>query len=162
MSVLSTVIASPSLLPGSLWAFCSGCFRAGLTAIVGASVFWLALFSYFPPYLLCHNILPEPAATVFLKTDLVQTPVLVTYGRYLELIEWGIFFKIISPSELSGSTSVNVKRASLITRNLPGVSFSPCSMSANLPYWKVSEHSLESCKNTSSRGSLLWELLGSK
>ena len=40
MPLLSTVIASPSFLPGSLWAFYSGCFRAGLTAIFGASVFY--------------------------------------------------------------------------------------------------------------------------
>ena len=41
----------------------------------------------FLPYILNRNILSETAATVFLKTDLVRTPVFVTYSRYLEPIE---------------------------------------------------------------------------
>ena len=32
------------------------------------------------PHILHCNILSEPAATIFLKTDLVQTPVFVTYS----------------------------------------------------------------------------------
>ena len=72
---------------GSSGHFSSGCFRAYLTAIVGAAVFCLVLFSYFLPHHLYSNILSEPAATVFLKIDLAQTPVFITYGRYLELTE---------------------------------------------------------------------------
>ena len=46
--------------------------------------------------------------------------------------------KIILPSALSRSTSVNLWRASHdLSRNLPGVSFSSCSMSANLAYSNV-------------------------
>ena len=49
-------------------------FRADLTAIVGASVFCLVLFSsYFPPRILYHNIRSEPVATDYLKTDLVHS-----------------------------------------------------------------------------------------
>ena len=63
-----------------------------LTAIVGAlGLLPGFLFSYFPPYILYHNIPSGPAVTVFLKTDLVQTPVFVTYSRYLELTEWEIY-----------------------------------------------------------------------
>ena len=43
--------------------------------------------SYFPPHILYCNILSEPAATIFLKANLVQMPVFVTYSRYLELTE---------------------------------------------------------------------------
>ena len=56
-------------------------------AIVGASVFCLVLFSYYLPHHLYRNILSEPTAPFFLKIDLVQTPVFITYGRYLELTE---------------------------------------------------------------------------
>ena len=59
-----------------------------LTAFVGASVFFLVLFSsYFPPHILYHDIPSEPGTTVFLKTYLAQMPVFVTYGGYLELSE---------------------------------------------------------------------------
>ena len=47
-------------------------------------------------------------------------------------------FKIIPLSVLPRSTSVNLWRAShSLPRNLPGVSFSPCSISANLAQSKV-------------------------
>ena len=70
----------------------SGCFRADLITIVVALVFCQVLFSsYFPLHILYHNIPSEPAATV-LKTDLVQTPIVITYSRYLELTEWEIYF----------------------------------------------------------------------
>ena len=47
-------------------------------------------------------------------------------------------FKVISLSALLGSMLINLWRASgSLSRNLPGVSFSPCSMSANLAYSKV-------------------------
>ena len=51
---------------------------------------WFFFASYFPPFIIYHDIPTEPAVTVFLKPDLVQTPVVVTYGRYLELTEWEI------------------------------------------------------------------------
>ena len=51
--------------------------------------------------------------------------------------ESNLSFKITLPSSLSGSISVNLLRASLsLSRNLPGASFSSCSMFANLPYFK--------------------------
>ena len=63
--------------------FSSGCFRAGLTAIVGASVFCLGLFSFYSsPRIFYCNILSEPAVAVFLKTDLVQTPVFGVWIAY--------------------------------------------------------------------------------
>ena len=72
--------------------FSSGCFRAALTAIVGASVFFLVLSSYyFPPHILDHNIPSEPVSTDYLKTDLVHTTVFVTYSRYLELTKREIY-----------------------------------------------------------------------
>ena len=62
--------------------FFSGYFRMDLTAMLGLQSFaWFFFASYFPPYILYHNIPSEPAVTVFLKTELVQTPVFVTYGR---------------------------------------------------------------------------------
>ena len=39
-------------------------------------------------------------------------PVSITYGRYLELTERNLFFKVISLSALLGSTSVKFHRAS--------------------------------------------------
>ena len=39
------------------------------------------------PHIPCHNRLSEPVATDYLKTDLVQTFVLVAYGGYLEPTE---------------------------------------------------------------------------
>ena len=72
---------------GSSGHFSSGCFRTDLTAIVGATVYCLVLFCSFPPHILYHNIPSKPAATVFLKTHFIQTPVSVTYTRYLEPTE---------------------------------------------------------------------------
>ena len=68
--------------------FSSGCFRVDITAMLGFSLLpgsFLPLI--FLLYILHHNILSETAVTVFLKTDLVRTPVFVTYSRYLEPIE---------------------------------------------------------------------------
>ena len=62
-------------------------------------------------------------------------------------------FKIISPSALSGSMSVNLRRVSILvlyTRSLSEVFFSPCSMLANLAL-SFSTCSLESYKNTSNK-----------
>ena len=56
-------------------------FQSRSNSNAGASVFpWSFFFfaSYFPPHILYHNIPSEPVATVFLKTDLVQTPVFIT------------------------------------------------------------------------------------
>ena len=62
--------------------FSSGCLRVDLTAMLGLQSFaWFFFAFYFPPHILYHNILSEPATTVFLKTDLVQTHVLVAYSR---------------------------------------------------------------------------------
>ena len=59
-----------------------------------------------------------------------------------------LFFKIVSPSVILRSTSVNLWRASHnLFRNLLGVFFSPCSMSANLE--SLSMCLLKSFKNTS-------------
>ena len=82
MSPPPTVITSPSLHLGPSGHFFSGYFRMDLTAMLGLQSFaWFFFASYFPPYILYHNIPSEPAVTVFLKTELVQTPVFVTYGR---------------------------------------------------------------------------------
>ena len=89
MPLLFTLITSHLFSPGSLWIFFSGCFTVDLTAFVGASVFCLVLF--FPSHIIYHNIPSEPATTVFLKTHLVQMPVFITYGGYLELSEWEIY-----------------------------------------------------------------------
>ena len=60
-------------------------------------------------------------------------------------------FKIIPPSALSRSKSVNLWRAPhSLPRNLPEVFFSPCSMLANLAL-SFSTCSPESYKNTSNK-----------
>ena len=84
----STVIASPSFSPGSLWAFFSGCLRMVLTAITRASICSFVFFclSFFPP-IPYHNRLFEAVATDYQKTDLVHMPVLIAYSRYLEPTE---------------------------------------------------------------------------
>ena len=81
MPLLSTVITSSSLFPESLWAFFLRLFRADLTF----ACFFFVVVS--PPHVLYHSIPSEPAATVFLKTDFVQTPVFISYNKYLELTE---------------------------------------------------------------------------
>ena len=97
------------------------------------SIAWFFFFfaSYFPPNILYHSIQFESAATVFLKMDLVQMTVFITYCRYPKLRVINLSFKTIPPA-LSRSL-VNLWRASHnLSRNLPGISFSPCYMSANL------------------------------
>ena len=55
----------------------------------GCSLSLLFLVSFFPPRILYSDTPSEPAATAFLKTDLVQTPVFIIYGRYQKPNEWG-------------------------------------------------------------------------
>ena len=71
--------------------FSLGSFRADLTAIARPSAcsLFFAVFT-FPPRILYHNKLSEPVATVYLKTYLVDMPVFVAYGGYLEPTEWEI------------------------------------------------------------------------
>ena len=61
-------------------------------AIVKASalfiIIFLSLFASPPPHHIpYHNRLSEPVVTKYLKTDLVHTPILIIYNRYLELTE---------------------------------------------------------------------------
>ena len=51
-----------------------------------ACSFVFSAFLSFPhiPY---YNRLSEPVVTDYLKTDLVPTPILIAYGRYLEPTE---------------------------------------------------------------------------
>ena len=97
--------------------FSSGCFRADLTAIVGASVFWMPLWffvsAYLPPHILYRNIPSEPIATVFLK-DWFSPNTCFCNLRQISGADWvrNLSFKIISSSVISGSMSLNTWRAS--------------------------------------------------
>ena len=104
---------------GSSGHFSSGYFRADLTAIDSTSVFWLVLFfllfssSYSLPvytvWVSCNSVFLFVCLFVCLfvfKTDLVQTPVFPTCGRYLELIEWEIYLLNSFLSVFLGSMSV--------------------------------------------------------
>ena len=86
MPFLSTVITSPSLFTWVSLGILLRLFQSRYNSLCwGFSLLPdFFVFSYFIPYILYHNILSEPAVTVLLKTDLVQTPVFITYGRYLE------------------------------------------------------------------------------
>ena len=69
-------------------------------------------------------------------------------------------FKIISPSELSESMSVNFQRVSHSLGIYEDFSFLPVLCQ---PAWhSLSVCSLESFKITSSKVTLLWELIGSQ
>ena len=72
-------------------------------------------------------------------------------------------FKIISPSELLESTSVNLWRAFCsLSRNLPGVFLLSLFYVSQLSSLKCQHaRSLESFKNTSDKLALLWKPLGS-
>ena len=48
-------------------------------------VFFFVFLSF--PHIPYHNRLSEPVVTEYLKTDLVHTPVLIAYGRYLDPTE---------------------------------------------------------------------------
>ena len=93
MPLLSSAITSPSLFTWvSLGIFLRLFQSSSNSHCWGFSLSSGSFFaSCFPPCILYHNIPSEPAVTVFLKTDLVQTPVFVTYGRYLEPTEWEIY-----------------------------------------------------------------------
>ena len=83
MPLLSTVITRVSLFTWvPLGIFPHAVSEQIQQPLLGLQSFaWFFFASYFPPYILYHNIPSEPAVTVFLKTELVQTPVFVTYGR---------------------------------------------------------------------------------
>ena len=60
--------------------------------------------------------------------------------QWISGADWvrNLSFKITLPSSLLGSISVNLWRASFsLSRNLPGPSFSSCSMFASLAWFKV-------------------------
>ena len=87
--------------------FPSDCFKSGLTAIVGASVFGLVLFSsYFLPHIFYHNTLSEPAAS-FSKDWFGPGACFCSLQQIAraDLVR-NLSFKIISLSVLSRSTSV--------------------------------------------------------
>ena len=52
-------------------------------------LYFFAFLSF--PHIPYHNRLSETVVTDYLKTDLVHTPILIAYGRYLELTEWEIY-----------------------------------------------------------------------
>ena len=83
---LSTVITSPSLFT---W-FSLGIFLRLFQSRFNDHCWGFSLMpDFFPPIFLFifSTIISEPSVTVFQKTDLVQTPVFITYGGYLELTE---------------------------------------------------------------------------
>ena len=88
MPLLSTVIASPSLFTWVPLGIFLRLFQSrsnshcwGFSLSTGSFFFFLV---YFHPHILYCNIPSESVATDYLKTDLVQTPVFITYSRYLE------------------------------------------------------------------------------
>ena len=87
--------------------FSSSCFKAGLTAIVGASVFGLVLFSsYFLPHIFYHNTRSEPAASF--SKDWFDPDTCFYSLQQIARADWvrNLSFTIISPSVLSGSTLI--------------------------------------------------------
>ena len=62
--LLSTIVTSPSLFTGDLWAFLLRLFQSRFNNHVGASASCLVLFaSYFPPYILYYNTPPKPVVS---------------------------------------------------------------------------------------------------
>ena len=142
-SLLCTMIACPSLFTWGSVGFFSGCLRTVPTAITRASAYPFVFFclSFFSSYSL-------PWQTVLACCNRLSKDWFGPYACFNSLwwisgADWvrNLYFKIILLSSLSGSISVNRWRASLsLPRNLPGASFYPCSMLANLTYFKVLAH----------------------
>ena len=132
MPLLSTVITSLSLFTWVPLGIFLRLFQSGSNSHCWG--FSLLPGSFLPPRNLYHNIPSKPAATALSK-DWFSPNAYFNSLQQISGADWvrNISFKIISPSAFSGSTSVNFQRTShSLSRNLPGVSFSPCSMSANL------------------------------
>lgn len=104
-------------------------FRAGLTAIVGASVFCLVLFSsYFPPRILYHNIRSEPVATRLSKADWRSFSVFIIMADIWN--DWELYhLRSFSLCNLEINNSKLAETLTGLSGNLPGLSLSPCSMS---------------------------------
>ena len=84
--LLSTVIASPSLFTWVLLGIFLRLFKKVFHShCEGFRLFLYLFFAFFSflhiPY---HNRLSEPVVTEYLKTDLVHTPILTAYSRYVE------------------------------------------------------------------------------
>ena len=86
--LLSTVIASPSLFTWVPLGIFLRLFKNGFDSHYKGFHLFLCLFlSFFPSYSLPNNRLSEPVATDYIKSDLVHTPILIAYSRYLEPTE---------------------------------------------------------------------------
>ena len=127
MPLLSTVITSLSLSTWVPLGIFLRLFQSGSNShcwgfsLLPGSFFPPIFFLVFSTIIYCLSQLQQ----LFLKTGLVQMPVLVAYGRYLEPTEWEIYpIRSLLPLHFQNqSQSLN------LSRNLPGVSFSPCSVS---------------------------------
>ena len=84
MPLLSTVIASPSLFTWVPLGIFLRLFKNGFHSHCEGFSLFLCLSLPFFPHISYHNTLSEPVVTDYLKTDLVHTPVLIAYSRYLE------------------------------------------------------------------------------
>ena len=95
--------------------FSSSCFRANWTAVLvfqSFAWFFVFVFVYFPPHILYHNILSEPAAKSFFKDWFVTNTCFHNSCQIYGAV-WvrNLSFKIIPPSIIAWSTSVNLQRA---------------------------------------------------
>ena len=126
--------------PGSLWAFFLRLFQNGSNSYAGASVFCLVLFcllfssSYSLPYYTIWASCNSFSKDWFGPNACFHNLWWISRANWVR----NLSFKVISPSAFFESMLINLWRASSsLSRNLPGVSFSPYSMSANLAYSKV-------------------------
>ena len=88
MPLLSTAIASPPLFTCVPLGIFLRLFKNGFHSHCEGFRLLLRLSLPFFLFLIFRTIIDcEPVVTDYLKTDLVHTPVLITYGEYLELTE---------------------------------------------------------------------------
>ena len=88
MPLLSTVIASPSLFTWVPLGIFLRLFKNGFHShCEGFRLFLCLSLPFFLFLIFCTIIDCEPVVTDYLKSDLVHTPVLITYGEYLEPTE---------------------------------------------------------------------------
>ena len=88
MPSLSTAIARPSLFSWAPLGIFLRLFKKGFHSRCEGFRLFLCLSLPFFLFLIFRTIIDcEPVVTDYLKTDLVHTPVLITYGEYLEPTE---------------------------------------------------------------------------
>lgn len=86
--LLSTAVASPSLFTWAPLGIFLRLFKNVFHSHGEGFCLFLCLFAFLSfPHISYHNRLSEPVVTECLKTDLVHTPALIAYGRYLEPTE---------------------------------------------------------------------------